>query len=362
MKKKLLFTFVLFFAMLSLLSVDASAYANDESDILEDFYDTVPSDIINGGELSDIGIDSLFGELFTAVTEGLGAAFPLFGILFGTALLMALAESGGFIGSGGLSRQVSAGVGAVCSLFIFARVMPILKAAEGSLEELSVFFSGLVPIMSGILLSSGNVASSASQATNMSITLSLISLALSKLLMPLCFALFALALLGSLDGGGISSLAKSIKGMFMWAIGIGTTVIIAAMSMQSVISGAQDSAYLRAAKYAASGMIPIVGSAVSSALSTLAGGLSYVKSTVGISAVFVIAVMSLAPLVKLLISRFAFSVSISFLEFVSAPTAAKIYSAFRASLDALTALYASVSVLYIAELVIFLKSGVEVFG
>ncbi len=362
MKKRLVLGALILLIMLALITVPSSAY--DGEDYKEDFFETVPDGFFEGGEdeLSKIGIDSLFSELFTALSAGLGEAFPLFAMLLGLSFLMALTESASPFDTPALSPQVTAGVGAVCSLFIFGRIVPIITSTEASLEELSLFFSGLVPIMSGILLSGGNAASSASQALNMNITLSIVSLALSKLLMPLCFALFALALIGGFDSGGISSLAKSIKGLFMWLLGIGEAVIIAAVSMQSVISGAQDSAYLRAAKYAASGMIPIVGSTVSSALATLAGGLSYVKSTVGAASVFIIAVMALSPLLKLLLSRLAFSLSISFLEFVSAPSAARLLSAFRAALDALTALYASVALIYITETLVFLKSGVDVFG
>ncbi len=361
MKKRMFKAALLFWLVFLLLSVPSFAYGEAGEDYYEDFSESVP-DGVDGEKLSEIGIDSLLGELFEAVGEGLGNAIPIFFSVFGIALMSALAESANPIIDSTFAPNISAGVGAVSSLFIFSSLMPVISSAEKSLGELSVFFSGLIPIASGILLSSGNVNSSAAQAMNMNITLAVVSAAMPRLLLPLCFALFALALLGSLDGGGISSLSKSIKGLYMWILGIGTTVIIAAMSMQSVISGARDSAYLRAAKYAASGMIPIVGSTVSGAMNTLAGGLSYIKSTVGASAVAVIVLLSLAPLVKLLLIRLSFSVSISFLEFVSAPIGQRMLSAFRGALDALTALYASVSVIYISEMVIFLKSGVSVFG
>ncbi len=361
--KRRLFAVLLFAVFFLFFPIMSSASFGTEEDYWRDFADIVPEGLLDGDEdeLSSIGVDSLLRELFAAVKGGFGEAFPLFALLFGIAVIMALAESTSPLEAHVFSTQISAGIVSVSALGIFGQVMPMLTSAENSLRELSLFFSGLVPIVSGILMSGGQVSAAASQTMNMNITLSVVSLALSRLLLPLCLALFALALVGSLDSGGISSLARSVKGLFMWILGIGTTVIIAAVSMQSVISGAQDSAYLRAAKYAAAGMIPIVGSTVSSALATLAGGLSFVKSTVGVSAVFIIAVMSLAPLIKLLISRLAFSVSISFLEFVGAGNGVRLLSSFRTALDALTALYAAVSIVYIAQLVVFLKSGVNVF-
>jgi stage III sporulation protein AE len=165
-----------------------------------------------------------------------------------------------------------------------------------------------------------------------------------------------------MGGGTVSGVAKNIKGLFNWILGIGTTVLLAAVSMQSIIAGAQDTAYLRAAKYAASGMIPLVGSTVSGALGTLAGGLSYVKSAVGVSAVMMIVTLALAPLVTLLLYRLAFSLSISFLEFMDAKGGVRSFSAFRSALDALIAVYSLSAVVYVSEIVVFMKSGVSVFG
>ena len=360
--KKIIKGALIFSVIFVLLSIPVSASGTE--DYWGSFLDSVPEGVLNDGEeeLSGIGIDSLAKEVIDALRGGLKEAVPLIILLFGVSVLMAVSESALPACNQAFAGQISAGVVAVCSLFIFGKITALLMSAKQSLEELSLFFSGLVPIISGVLLSGGNVSAGTAQAVNMNITLSIVSLVLSRLLVPLCFTLFALALVSSLDGGAISSIAKGVKGMFMWILGIGATVIIAAVSMQSVISGAADSAYLRAAKYAASGMIPVVGSTVSSALSTLAGGLSYVKSTVGISAVFVIVIMTLSPLINLLLSRFAFSASISFLEFVTAPLAVKVFSSFRAAIDALIAVYAVVSIVYVAELVVFLKSGVSVFG
>jgi stage III sporulation protein AE len=129
-----------------------------------------------------------------------------------------------------------------------------------------------------------------------------------------------------------------------------------------MIASASDTAYLRAAKYAASGMIPIVGGTVSSALATLAGGLSYVKSAVGVSAALVIVLTAISPMVALLLYRLAFSFCLSILEFMGSSGGVRVFSAFRTAFDTLISVYAVSAVVYITEIVIFLKCGVEVFG
>ncbi len=361
--KKVLLCAVLFIAVGGLFTVGASAEEYDGGEFWEEYLEAVPDgsvgddaeEIING-----VGIDSLLSELVHAVGAGAGSAASFLVMLLGAAVLIALSDT---IGSDGeLSAHASVGVTVISAVLIFGRLGEVIFSVSESLEKLSVFFSAIIPVMSGILIAGGNINSSAYQAFNMNVTLSAVSYLSNTLLIPLVFAMFALALMSSLEGGRISAVAKSIKSAFTWIMGIGTTVVIGAVSMQSIIAGAKDSAYLRAAKYAASGMIPVVGNVVSSALSTLAGGLIYVKSAVGVSAVTVMVGLSLAPLMTLLLYRFALSVSISFLDFMGSTGGVRSFSAFRAALDCLISVYALSCVIYISEIVVFIKSGVSAFG
>jgi stage III sporulation protein AE len=115
---------------------------------------------------------------------------------------------------------------------------------------------------------------------------------------------------------------------------------------------------MSAAKYAASGMIPVVGSTVAGALSTLASGLSYAKGIIGVGAIVVIVGIIISPLVLLLLHRLALSLALILADFLGVSGASRIFGAFRASFDSLIAVYALCSVLYIFNAVLFMKSGV----
>ena len=230
-----------------------------------------------------------------------------------------------------------------------------------SLSEASDFFASAIPVLSAINASSGGIKTAATQAFNMNLCLSIVSFLSSKLLLPLSFAFFSLSLVGGFEFGTVSVLSKKVKNVFLWCMGILTAVFLGVTSLQNVISSTQDSAYMRAAKYAASGMIPIVGSTVSSSLGTLAGGFSYIRSTVGVSFVIVMLSFFLSPLIMLLLYKFSLGLAASFMEFTS-PSGARIFSGFGGALDAVISVYAFSAVVYLAEILIFIKSGVNVFG
>lgn len=363
MKKILICAFMV--ATLFMLLATPSFASDKSEEYWQDFTELVPEGTVDGNmenAAESVGIKALLGEILSAISDRSGEIFAFLAMLFGLSLLIALAECRAAGDKNNLSRHTASGVSTVCAFFIFEAIYGICRTVSGSIEELSALFSGLIPIASGILAAGGAVNSAATQAFNMNIALGAVSYVSSSLLIPLVLALISLALVSSVDGGAVTAVAKWIKGAFGWVVGIGTAVIIGAVSMQSIITGAQDSAYLRAAKYAATGMIPVVGSTVSAALTTLTGGLSYVKSTVGVLSVMLIVVLATAPLISLLLYRMCFSVSISFLELVGANSGAKTFSAFRSAFDTLISVYALSALIYIAEIIVFVKSGVTVFG
>lgn len=367
MKKtlKVLLLFVTVFSLFS-FSVHAEGGENTEDRFWDGFTDILPDGADKfetpGEVLSGVGIDALVSEITSALSNSLGAAVSFFVMLLGIAVIVSVSELSLSNENQNLSRHISAGVTVIVSVLIFGRVGPLYFSVKESLFSLSAFFSELIPIATGILSAGGNLSSASVQALNMNLTLAAVSKIFTSVLLPLSSAMFALSLAGSIDGGAVSSLSKGIKGFFNWALGISSAVIIGAVSMQSVVATASDSAYLRAAKYAASGMIPVVGSTVSGALSTLAGGLSYVKSTVGVYAVAVIVTMALTPLINLLLFRLSFSLCISFLELVGTVGGVRTFSAFRTSLDSLISVYSVSVVIYVAEIIVFMKCGVAVFG
>ena len=117
---------------------------------------------------------------------------------------------------------------------------------------------------------------------------------------------------------------------------------------------------MRAARYAAGGLIPTVGSAVSGAISTLVGGLSAVGGIIGASSVFVISAMALSPLVMLLLYRLAFYLASLVGEFSGFRCEA--VEAFSSALDTLVSVYAVTTTVYILEIILLISGGNAVIG
>ncbi len=354
---KKLFVLLTIIVILPLFTLNAAAEESADEYISE-FENLLPEELSgiteDTGRLTEsLGIESLLGGIYAALSGRRSAVVGFFLSLVGMTVLLALPLPFGER----ISSAVSTGVGVICAVMIFTSLSGIFAEVSETLLSVSEFFSSMIPIAVGVTSLGGGAATAGVQAAGMYTTVSLVGRAASGLLLPIAGFGFSMSLLSAFGSEGVSSLSKGIKSLFMWLIGILTALIGGTLSLQTMISAAADSAAMRAARYMASGLIPVVGSTVSGALSTLAAGISYAKGVIGAGAILVIISIVLAPLVSLLAYRLALSLASMLAEMVGAGSAVRIFTAFRFSLDTLTAVYALSSIIYILEIILFAKVG-----
>lgn len=333
------------------------SYAFEEH--ISDFYDILPEDMSRlesgSGIIEMLGVEGITREIIS-VARGEGARVSKFFLtLLSVIILFALAG----LAHGDYAEVIFAAVGILSSGAIFETVGGLVSEVLLSLDKISDFFASFIPISVGITALGGGESTALVQGSGMYVSLSLVSSLSGRIFSGISSFGLAAALISPLGGQLISSLSSGVKSIFTRTLGILTAVITAAFSLQSIVAGSVDSAAMRAARYMASGLIPVVGSTVSGALSTLASGMSYAKGIIGGGAVGALLLMALSPLVMLLLYRLSLSAAIGISSVLSLGSSA-IFSAYRQALDMALALYALSTLIYLFEIIIFLKSGVNI--
>lgn len=358
MRRLIKFLAVIIF-LFTLFSV--TAFADEADDVLDDFGAIIPdgADVDINDVTSELGIEAILNEITAAIANRAGDSVKFFLLALGFAVIISLSAHASMGTDGALDSAVQIAVSSIASASMLAALYDVCAAVRHSLTTVVDFFAAAIPIFTLISTSSGAVSTASTQAFNMNLTLALIEKFCTGALLPTSFAVFALGFTASVAEGGAGNVAKGVKNAFMWGVGLVGSVLAAVIAMQSVVASAADNATLRAARYAASGMIPIVGSTVASALSTLGGGMAYLKSTVGMGSVAVILVLSIAPLISLLLYRLAISAALTYLEFAGSSGGVRCYLAFRSALDTLIAVYSTSVLVCIIEVVVFVKGGVS---
>ena len=325
---------------------------NNDS-IIEQYEDALPNefsdltdvDKINGS----IGIDELLGACINAI-RGNGTAvlhFLLLSLSLSaiTALCAALCND--------VYTPAARGASLIALFALIGSLMPMVDEVALSISKISDFLLSLVPVFSAISVSRGHVAVASSQATGMSLTLSFFGGEGANALVTVVKCLFVLAVLSVFTKEG-GKLMNTIKSIFLWGLGIITTLLGGIISVQTLISRAADNATVTATKYAVSNMLPIAGGAVSGALSTLISGMSYYASVVGGGAIAVVVLCAIAPLVTLLMYKLALSVVMIFTSFIDSDVLDGGVKAISGALDSLIALYSVTVVIYALEIMLFL--------
>lgn len=322
---------------------------NEFSLILPDGMEDLVNDPTQG-----VGFDSLLSEVISVINGEMPSFLVFLFLLIGCAVIVALVTQ---LGDGG-SSIARYGVAVAVGCVVLFKVFPLLTASADALGEIGAFFTSLLPIVvGGAALSGGGVATTS--GVGMSLTLSFIG-GVTSLVFPLIGATLILAVISALSTDILAIPLDTVRKHLVRTFGIMTAVIGGLFSLQTSVASVGDGATIRALKYAVGNSIPVVGGAVSGTLSTLVGGLGYAMGVIGGGGVAVILSLSLSPLVKLFLYRFAFFVVGLFLDLFPQGEGSRLISAISGGLDALIAVLSLSVAVYLLEIVVVMKSVISI--
>lgn len=315
---------------------------------ISDFFSTVPDDVgITADNISDkLSARAFLSDIFSALHGESGELSSLFCLLVAWVLVSYSASH--------LSGRINSelGISFVFSLPVLASLASLVASVASSLSSLSVFFTAAIPALCAVELTSGAVASSSVHAAQAALIASLINGFCVKFLLPLAVAMLALSPTAS-AGGFSAPVINALRTLYTRVLTLAAAVISILFSLQSVLASASDTASLRLAKLGAQTLIPEVGTVVSSSLSALSSGMSYVRGVVGAGAVYTVIFILLIPLLRMLLYRLAFSVAAALSDALAA-SSSRVISLIARSLDSVIAVYSVCGMLCLLETVLFL--------
>ncbi len=307
-----------------------------------------------------LNIASFLDVLSDSLTEGLEMFLNAFLTIFGMCLLTVFFKSLCFDEKRGKMLET---VSVTMTGFMLLEIAkPLVMSVEGSLSSLSKFLSAVSPIYTGVLVSAGNVNTAQTQGVTMNLIITLLSILLDKILLPLSFGIFAFAILSPFSESHGQKIGKALKNIFLFTFGIISTLLMSSMALQNLVSYSADSLYLKTAKQMTGALIPAVGSVISGSLSSLMGAFVYIKSAIGGFSVLFIITLFLPSFLAVLILRWGISLCSSFLEYGDCKEGVRLFSCFQSGIDTLLSAYVLGFLLAVFATVSFMKGGVGLFG
>lgn len=236
-----------------------------------------------------------------ALQSALNSALALLGRLMVPVLLMAIL--GELIPEG---DKKTAAAGIVCYLAAALMLMQAFsehaRTALTLIQRMGRLIEALFPILSALMVACGWVTSAAAFAPLLSLGAGLLSGAVGNVSLALCRAAAVVAAFGSLsERFSLGKLLSLMKSALNWIIGLALTGFLGFTSLQNLLSAGQDSANMRAAKYAVGNLIPGVGGEVADTMNAALSSAILVKNATGATGLVLMLALSVEPLIRLLL-------------------------------------------------------------
>lgn len=288
------------------LSVKAEEDENAEDKICSEV-DEVLGDF--GTELACEDINDIsFGELADVIAEKADISLKSITSVAGAVILITVLSAAMKSIVSGFTKGASDICGSVCTLTSAAVIIsPVSQTFEKALEAVNLtgdFITAYIPVFAGITAASGNVITAGAYDVSMLAASELIVQLTGRWLMPILTAATVLSVAGSFfDGADLSGIVKLMKKIVTWSITAVMLLFTGFVTLKCTLAGKADGAASKTAKFMISGIVPLVGGAVSDAYATVRSSFDVIRDTAGTAGCLAVAVILLAPLVQIIIFR-----------------------------------------------------------
>ncbi|MBQ1687004.1 MAG: hypothetical protein II118_01705 [Ruminococcus sp.] len=321
--------------------------------------------------LSELGVTSADADALSALSfenvmaalskmAGSGMTAPLKGLITMTAVLLLCSMLTAYQNSLTESGETVQTVAVLClSGAVAVPAVGFIGTAGDVIAQCANLFLAYIPIMAVMLAASGKAVSSASyQALTVAAGQGVMRVS-SDMILPLLHIFLGIAVSSGIApqvglGGFLSLITKLTK----WLLGFVMAIFTAVLSLRQAASGALDSLGSKAARFALSSFVPVVGSALSEAYKTVQGSLHVLRSGLGIFVILALAFTFLPVLLQGLGWSLCLFVGKALAEALGVSHCAKLLEALGTVFSTLTAVLLCVpAVLLIAAAAAFAIGG-----
>lgn len=210
----------------------------------------------------------------------------------------------------GINRQLPGGdrlggaAGYVCFLsgagVMLGAFASQMELARTTVRRMGMLTEKVFPVLTALMSSTGRAGTAGLLAPLAAFGGGALTALVERIAVVLCGGAAVLAVIGNLSGRiRLDSLFSLCCAVCSWALGAVMTVFLGMTAMCGVVGPAQDGAALRAARYAADSLLPVVGGDIADAMDGMAASAALVRSAAGVTGVIVMLAVCMRPVIRL---------------------------------------------------------------
>lgn len=377
-KKIMWFVAVLFcFVIIGQTEVSAENYEDISSDIIhqsgadelnqdidsntEDFFSKNSVDIENPESVLNIDIKDIFSEIIDEIKYNIKLPLKLFSSLIAVIILSSFA--------GSLENTVklqSSGkiFNLICVLVSISVISePLTQCFYNSAENIragAVFMTGFIPVFSSVTVAGGGISSALSYSTLVFIASEFAVHIADSFLMPVLSMCMALSIVDAINPAvSLTALINGFKKFITRLLTFVMMIFTGLLSIQSIVGASADSLAIRTGKYLASNFVPVVGSAISDAYTTLKGSMGLLRGGVGSFGIITIIVMLLPSVISAGLYYWAMKFAYIFSDMFGEKCLSKLFFNMSAVLSIVFSIMICFAVIMIISTAIVMMTGMS---
>lgn len=201
----------------------------------------------------------------------------------------------------GASKQIVDLSSALCvATTLLQSSNSMIRLGTQTVDQISDYGKLLLPVMTAALAAQGGTTTSAALYTGTAFFNTILSSAITNLIVPMIYVNMVLCIGYSAIGEEIlKNIRNFSKWLIIWSLKIILYVFTGYLSITGVVSGTTDAAALKAAKLTVSGVVPVVGNIVSDASETILVSAGMLKNTAGVYGLLAIAAVWIGPFIQI---------------------------------------------------------------
>lgn len=248
-----------------------------------------------------------------------------------------------------------AGAVSICCLLL-GPTNTLIRLGTETVTTISEYGKVLIPVMTAALAAQGGSGTAGALCTATVFFNSMLSGAISELLVPGIYIFLAFAMVNAvIDDGVMKKIADLIKWCVSWGLKLVLYAFTGYVSITGVVSGAADQTALKAAKVTLGGMVPVVGGILADASESILVGAAVVKNSVGMYGLITLLALVIGPFLKIGMQYLLIKLTAALSGVFADKGITSLLDSFTSAMGLLLAMTGSVCMLLMISVICFLR-------
>ena len=274
----------------------------------ESFDDLDFKDILESAITGRIGNNNIFNSLLNILGRETKGAISNIGIIMIViiihSILVNISEN---LGNKSVSQMAYFVEYIVIVSLVLNNFTDIINMVKEAITDIVGFSNSLIPILITLMLTTGAIVSTSVIKPVLLVLINFIGNFITDFILPLVIIGTVLAIVSQISNKvKIDRLAKVMKSVSVWILGIIMTLFVTVLSLEGSITETVDGVTAKTTKAAVSTLIPVVGKILGDATDAVIGSAGILKNAVGFVGIIVIIGICISPIVKLALLSFTY--------------------------------------------------------